>query len=49
MKMIQLPEQVIQAMLTKIAERPYLEVHEFIANIQKDIGTHNPVEPQVVG
>jgi hypothetical protein len=42
MKMIQLPEEIVQAMLTKIAERPYIEVHGFITNIQQEIGKHNP-------
>ena len=42
MKMIQLPTEIVQAMLTKIAERPYLEVHDFIAKIQQEIGVNNP-------
>jgi hypothetical protein len=42
MKIIQLPEDLILAMLTKIAERPYIEVHDFIAKIQKEVLVFNP-------
>jgi hypothetical protein len=37
MKVVKVPSEVFQAMLNKIAERPFAEVHLLIDNVLKNV------------